>query len=311
LGDHVIFTDTPPVNSAVTADKEKIAASSPSQRLPPSALSQQAQTSPSSSTSPSFSPSSSFSSLSVLPHLAAIPQVEKYLPEGSIHNDKIYQAMGAPSFSPLTCSFPTPPPPVSSQNRTDKKTTNVYGQFFVDAGLTADETMYLNPTIRVGCPFIYGIAQFSTNFIVSGFRYGVGGSFRVADKWRLGLNATTGNYSKGYQWNIILPGLPVSIDPITVNTSLQKIGLSVETAISRDIQIQFGPMLNILGTKYYTFDTPIPIGADETNANKFYNYIKPPYTIQDNYSPYSTQNTKLWIGLQASLFYRINFLKIQ
>lgn len=292
LGDHVIFIDKPPANSTVTAPS-----------LSP--------ISPASSVSPPSPPPPPSSSV---PHFAALPHTEKYLPEERIDNDKIYQAMAPPVNhidNPLlirtdqSVRNPPPSPSTSFQTRPNKQSTSVPTRFFADAGLTADETMYINPSIRVGLPFLYGIVQGSTNFSVSGLRYGAGGSFRLADKWRLGLVATTGDYSKDY------PALSVGSPtvPITVKTSLQKIGLSAEAAIGRNIQIQFGPVLNRLVTKYSTYGIPIPLIVNETEANKYFHYIKPVNTIQDTYSPYSPQNTKLWIGLQAGLFYRINFLK--
>ena len=175
--------------------------------------------------------------------------------------------------------------------------------FFVDAGLMVDETFYVNPSLRAGWPFLYGIAQWSTNFTVSGFRYGVGGALRLNDQWQIGLMATTGVNSKEYPENIN-GSLPI---PITIKTSLQKIGLQAQTKINGHLQLQFGPVLNILSTKYYNpLGTPTPLFVSESDVAE---YIKPPYTIRDTYSPISAQNTRIWIGLQAGLFYEINFSK--
>ena len=187
------------------------------------------------------------------------------------------------------------------KNQSAKKRTPTRSGFFVDAGLTTDETFYINPSIRAGWPFLYGIARWSTNFTVSGFRYGVGGALRLNDRWQAGLMATTGVNSKEY---------PESINgslniPITIKTSLQKIRLLAETKIGGHLQLQFGPVLNILSTKYYNpLGTPTPLFVSESDVTQ---YIKPPYTIQDTYSPISAQNTKVWVGLQLGLFYAINF----
>ncbi len=322
LGDHVIFIDKPPANSTIAVNKEKIASSSlPSPKSPLSSISPTSHTAPESSASatshrspvrsassplsPTGLPSSPTDASSTLPHFATTPHAEKYLSDEGFDNDKIYQTMGAPTFSPLPCSFPIPPPPISFQIRTDKQRTSGSTRFFFDAGLIADENMYINPSIRVGWRFIYGIVQLSTNFSVAGFRYGVGGSLQLADKWRMGLIATTGTYSKDYLWK----ESPATGLPLTVKTSLQKLGLSFETAIGRRILLQFGPVFDKLDTHYYAYGVSTPPLAGATDANNPYQYIKPLYTVQDTYSQYSPQNTKLWIGLQAGVFYRINFEK--
>ena len=175
---------------------------------------------------------------------------------------------------------------------------------FVQAGLSADEVFYLNPSIRAGWHFLYGIVQLSTNFNVSGVRYGAGGSLRLSAKWELGLSATTGACSKNYP----LAFLSTQYVPITVKTHLNKIGLLVQREISRKFQLQFGPVLDLLSTQYYnTVGISTPLFISESNVNSLYTYIKPPYTIRDTYSPTSARNTKVWIGSQVSLFYTLNF----
>jgi hypothetical protein len=176
--------------------------------------------------------------------------------------------------------------------------------FFAGVGLAADETFYIDPSLRAGWPFLYGMVQWSTNFNVSGVRYGIGGSLGLTNTWRLGLQATTGAYSKTYQQEL---GGPLPI-PLTMRSTLQKIGILAEARIGRSLQLQFGPVLNLLSTKYYnTLGIPTPLFLSEADANSQYRYIKPPYTLEDTYSAISTGNTKIWIGLQAGLFYSINF----
>jgi len=201
----------------------------------------------------------------------------------------------------------TPTPITSRRTRSDRQRTYSQPRFFTEAGLTADENFYITPFISAGWPFLYGIAQWSINFNVSGLRYGLGGSLRLTDKWRLGLIATTGAYSKDYQQNVI-SGFPDI--KVTVKTGLQKLGIVSGMRINRKIQMQFGPVLNKLLTNYYNpLGVATPLFISESDANNHYQYIKPLFTIQDTYSSVSTRNTKVWIGLQASLFYNINFLR--
>ena len=172
------------------------------------------------------------------------------------------------------------------------------------AGLISDETFYFNPSIRAGWSFLYGIVQWGTDLNVSGFRYGAGGSLGLSDKWRLGVMATTGVNSKTYP--PILTGVPRI--PLIIRSSLQKAGVLAETTIGRNIQLQFGPVLNLLSTKYYNLlGVPTPPFLSESDANSQYRYIKPIYTLKDDYGQLKDQNTRIWIGLQAGLFYLLPF----
>ena len=272
LGDHIIFIDKPPLNIVVTntvlTAKKRTDNDLPSSHVPHTSI----------------------------PHLVSIAHTEKYLPGEGIDSIKTYQANGAKTNLP---------PPTSRRKRSNRQTTPFLPGFFAETGLTSDETFYINPSIQAGWPFLYGIAQWSTNFNVSGLRYGVGGSLRLTDKWRLGLVATTGAYSKDYP--IGLTSFPI---PITVKTSLQKTGILAEMKISHNIQMQFGPILNILSTKYYnSLGILTPLFINESDVNSHYQYIKPIYTIRDTYSSLSAQNTRIWIGSQVNFFYNINFLR--
>lgn len=307
LGDHIIFIDKRPLNSVVIVKKR-------TDIDPPSSL----------------VPSKS------IPHVVSIEYRKRYLPPLSIDSNTIYQSTSARIYSVqmdkkylvqadtnlIARTNPSPDtsrrtrstsripsnsrtPSTSRRTRSASQSMSFRPGFFTEAGLNADENFYFNPSLQAGWPFLYGIAQWSMNFNVSGFRYGVGGSLRLTDKWRLGLAATTGAYSKDYQENLV-QGFPDIT--VTVKTDLQKLGMLAEMRITHKIQMQFGPVLNRLLTKYYNpLGVLTPLFINESDANSHYQYIKPPYTIQDNYSQVSAQNTRIWVGLQASLFYKINF----
>jgi len=296
LGDHIIFIDKPPTNYTLTAKK----------RADKDLLS-------------SLVPLTTKVNIS---HPVFITYTKKYLPLESIDTDTINQAIGARVHSMQMdkkylaqvdtnliprASDKTPAPFTSRRARSDRQRLHFQPRFFAESGLTADENFYITPSISAGWSFLYGIAQWSTNFNVSGLRYGLGGSLRLTDRWRIGLIATTGAYSKDYQQNVI-PGFPDIT--VTVKTGLQKLGILAEMRITRKIQMRFGPVLNKLLTNYYNpLGVSTPLFISESDANNHYQYIKPLFTIQDTYSPVSARNTKVWIGLQASLFYNINFLR--
>ena len=169
------------------------------------------------------------------------------------------------------------------------------GKLFARAGLAVDETFYCNPSIQAGLPFLYGIVSWSTNFTLSGIRYGAGASVRLSDNWRLHVTATTGAMSRKYEGDTSRQGF-----------RLHRGGLFIEKQCGERLQLGFGPLLNILTTTYYYRDAPsLLLMTDARIKNK--QYLHPLYTFSDTWSSASASNTKIWVGLQASLFYTINF----
>ena len=268
LGDHIIFIDKPPPNTAPAAKKG----------------------------------ADPLSSHVLTPVLEDYSQI--YLSRASFDSNKSYRSIPDRFHGLSMVKKDLVRTDSNVVTRTTRRRSPSRPVFVAGAGLISDETFYINPSIRAGWPFLYGIVQWSTDLNVSGFRYGAGGSLGLSDKWRLGLMATTGVNSKTYP--PILTGVPRI--PLIIRSSLQKAGLLAETTIGRNIQLQFGPVLNLLSTKYYNLlGVPTPPFLSESDANSQYRYIKPIYTLDDDYGQLKDQNTKIWIGFQAGLFYLLPF----
>lgn len=173
---------------------------------------------------------------------------------------------------------------------------------YAAAGLVADESFYVNPTIQAGLPFLYVIGSWSTNFSFSMLRYGAGTSVRLSDNWRLHAQVTTGRMeAAGYD--------SLGFIPVTVKAQLHKLSLVAEKQIGYHWRLQFGAALNSLQTTYYRNGKQAPLTKEENEALASIKYFKPPYTISNNFSPDASRSNKLWIGFQAGIFYRFNFYK--
>jgi hypothetical protein len=88
---------------------------------------------------------------------------------------------------------------------------------------------------------------------------------------------------------------------------LHKIGMILEKPLGDKWMLQFGPVLNIMSTKYSLNGTaflPVP-RLSEADLNDRFPFFEPLYTIKNTYSSTSSQNTKLWVGLQLAVFYSI------
>ncbi|MET3877141.1 hypothetical protein [Chitinophaga sp. OAE865] len=173
---------------------------------------------------------------------------------------------------------------------------------YAAAGMVADESFYVNPTIQAGLPFLYVIGSWSTNFSFSMLRYGAGTSMRLPGSWRLHVQVTTGRIeAAGYD--------SLGYIPITVKAQLHKLSLVTEKQIGNQWGLQVGAALNSLQTTYYRNNEPAPLNKEENEALANIKYFKPPYTISNNFSPDAGRSNKLWIGFQAGIFYRLNFYK--
>lgn len=174
-------------------------------------------------------------------------------------------------------------------------------RFYASAGLTTSEVLYVNPQIKVGLPWLFASASWETNFKGSGFFYGLGTSVKLPGNRGFQLSASTGALSNDFGW-------PTSTgDTIgQVKTRLTRIDILGKIHLSRRWTLQFGPVLNFMGSKYSFKDSsransfPPP-----TNVSKDMYILNPPYTLSNNYKENTGSDKKIWIGLQIGLFYTL------
>lgn len=187
-----------------------------------------------------------------------------------------------------------PAPPAND----DKERAGFLSELFVKAGVSADDLFYGNATIQLGHPYFYGIASYSTNFSISGFRYGIGTSIPLSDLWKLHLQVTTGNLSS-------------KMDTFTLRweykTKLHRAGLSAETNLGEHFKLQFGPVFNLMKLTFYRNGQKTTPGLPTEYIDKKFDLLKPVYTFTNTFSPTVAISKKSWVGWQISLFYNLNF----
>lgn len=176
--------------------------------------------------------------------------------------------------------------------------------FYVAAGIATDEIWRVSPVIEIGVPWLFAVGAWNTNFTQHSWSYGLGTSLRLSDQWKLGLTLTTGTMEKKY-----LDTLFIRSD-FVVKGRLTRGGITLEKQLSEQCSIRFGPVMNILKTTYYLKGVAIPpprTVAANSSPDKLYVPLKVPYTLSNTYSPSAVSNTKTWIGVQVSIFYRPDF----
>jgi hypothetical protein len=185
------------------------------------------------------------------------------------------------------------------RERTDRR----FFKLFAQGGITTDEIYYANAEVKAGLGLIYGIGIWGSNFSISGFRYGLGSSIALRNKWRLELEATTGSLSKASSITIPPDTFRLTLE---VRSRLNRAALLVQKEIGPHIAVHAGPVFNHLKSTYYRNGTARPlteIFPNMPDAGQTYYTIKPPYTLS-NSAPDRTDNIKTWIGLQAGVSYR-------
>lgn len=293
LGDHIILLDNPPPakkNSPGIANKQPIPVHK--------------------STTVKTKPTASLKKEAVIATPPALLQPQPGVDSGSIvKSDSI--ALKPKPDSILTLPSPVAQPPVRKKPTTtnnkptppannDKDRSGFLSNLFAKAGVSADDLFYCNPTIQIGHPYFYGIATYSTNFNISGLRYGIGASVPLSDYWKLHLQLTTGNLSS-------------KVDTMTLHweykTQLHRAGIIAETNLGEHFKLQFGPVFNLMKLTFYRNGQMTSPGLSTEYIDRKFNLLKPVYTFTNTFSPNVAKSTKSWVGLQISIFYNFNFFK--
>ncbi len=82
--------------------------------------------------------------------------------------------------------------PANAKGYGDNKTINFLAtNMLVALGASADEIYYFNPTIRAGFTFLYGTVSYNLGSSPQ-WRYGLGTSARLGEKWNMHLTFNTG-----------------------------------------------------------------------------------------------------------------------
>ena len=209
---------------------------------------------------------------------------------------QIQKLLNKKTTSPITAA-----PVTKEQKSRNKKEFEIYKGWFSKAGAAADDVLYLHNSILVGHTYAYGIIGYTTNLKRSGLRYGIGSSIPVKTRWDLHLQLSTGKLDFKYD-----SGMAVTK---VINTSWHQAALKMEFKISEQVRIMFGPVYNLLKSKTNFFKDTDHYMLSQFELEMLGNHVNTIYTIKDEVGPRAGTLTKSWIGLQAGIYFNLNFSK--
>ncbi|WP_127125835.1 hypothetical protein [Pseudoflavitalea rhizosphaerae] len=194
----------------------------------------------------------------------------------------------------------TKPVPKERKYR-NKKEFDIYKGWFSKAGAATDDVLYLHNSILVGHTYAYGIIGYTTNLKQGGLRYGIGGSMPVKTRWDLHLQLSTGKLDFKYDSSR-------SVTKV-INTNWHQAALKMEFKISEQVRIMFGPVYNLLKSKTNFFKDTDHYMLTQFELEMLGNHMNTLYTIKDEVGQRAGTLTKSWIGLQAGIYFNLNFSK--
>jgi hypothetical protein len=174
-----------------------------------------------------------------------------------------------------------------------------YTGWFSKTGASTDDVLYLHSSIMAGHTYAYAIIGYTSNFKHNGFRYGIGGSLPLKKRWDLHLQLSTGKL--GFQYD------SDSVFKKEIDTRWHQMALKLEWKISKKIRLQFGPVYNLLKSTTSFNNTSDPFSLTPQELEMLGNHIHPIYTIKDEIGPRAATLTKSWIGLQAGIYFNLDF----
>lgn len=193
-----------------------------------------------------------------------------------------------------------------------------------NVGVGSNELFPLYPFANAGFSFLYGsIAYYSRNDIRA-VRLGVGSSVPLKYNWLLHLQVNlTSSFSKSfvttrYDTTIVYKDTesfvtvtPVDV-PLTVTSDLLQVSVDVERKFNRHFSLTGGITVNRLHTKYTSRGadvSPDMVLDNPDGADGKYKVLQPPYSFNNTYSIYSSDNNRLWIGFHLAARYHFYFRK--
>jgi hypothetical protein len=206
--------------------------------------------------------------------------------------------------------------PHQNKNRTSS--------FFTSFGLYVNDHTYTGLEIRAGTRSLHGIFNASiTNNDLQRIGYGLGTFFPTSsNRWIFSLDYNLSRLKKTN--DVVIDGSRLRIlmkDAMELRSTHHQVKFQAHLSLSPNVSLRFGPSINVLNTRYNFSDQEIsastdlvifrpyrpPVTVDLYQYLRASNTIIPPYTIFNYYSPDLYLNTKLWIGFEAGINYRINF----
>ena len=133
--------------------------------------------------------------------------------------------------TPVRVQNPAKPDSVAQKTKAlpiVQKATSKKQQYFIDVGVSAEETLFMGAGLQGGIPAIFGSVSVKSNGQSVIFLYGIGTTFGIREKSRILLSAQYGTYSKAFTKTEINPDTTSVTYDIDVTGSWIRAGAGIE-----------------------------------------------------------------------------------
>lgn len=187
--------------------------------------------------------------------------------------------------------------------------------YFIDFGISAEETLFMGATIQAGLPKIYGSVSLKSNGKSVLLLYGLGTSRKLNKKTRLLLTTQIGPYKKDFTSASGTHGdSTVLVDStahhtVRVRGTLARFTAGVEWNPKPNGNWKFhaGLNFNALQSRYQVNGKNSGLGSiDVKDAEQKFSVMHPFYTLSNTFQDNLSVTLKTWIGLEIGIRYTIN-----
>lgn len=179
--------------------------------------------------------------------------------------------------------------------------------FWISAGVNGSELSFVNLSVRAGYKKLYGIITLEACSCSPHYRWGIGFEQWQGRSWQFNQTITTGTTAALYP--------AATLPEVLVKNRHYKWSALLSKRILEKVDIQFGPVINVLHTRYFSNDAEgsqqkIAAGAllpETMDGDKVFTSTKAPYTLFNTYKKERVANWKGWVGAELGIYYRIPF----
>jgi hypothetical protein len=183
--------------------------------------------------------------------------------------------------------------------------------YFIDLGVSAEETLFMGATVQGGLPKIFGLVSVKSTGSSVMLLYGLGTSMNVKKKSRILLTVQVSPYTKNFTHRVANElDTTFTVERITVKGALARFSAGLEWKSTPNSNWKFyaGLNFNALQSWYRVNGKSSGLGSlDVADAEKKFAVIYPFYTLTNTYQSDLFVTIKTWIGLELGIRYTINF----
>jgi hypothetical protein len=179
--------------------------------------------------------------------------------------------------------------------------------FWISVGGNGSELSYINPAVRAGYKRWFALLSLEHCTCSPSYRWGMGIEQWSDRKWQLRQTITTATTAALYP--------AATLPEVLVKNRHYKWSTLLTRVVWNKMEIQVGPVVNVLHTRYFSNDgegnqQKVAAGAllpETMDGDKVFTSTEAPYTLFNTYKKDRVANWKGWIGAELGIYYKLPF----